>query len=87
MKPTAKFKIACIENDTVHLVDIGGPTDRSVTNDAEAVVEYVNMMHPGLRIVYLDSAGSIDELVHNDGFFIGYKHLPDVNGSLGKFFK
>lgn len=44
----------------------------SVTNDAEAVVREVNFAHPGKRIVYQDSDGFWDELIHDDGNFIEF---------------
>ena len=41
----------------------------SITNDAEAVVQTTNELYPGYRIVYMDTMGNWDELVHNDGVF------------------
>lgn len=76
----AKYEISSFEDDTVYIVDIGGPTDMSVTNDAENVVKEVARLFPNYHIVYMDSFGSIDELMHEDGKFTGFKHLPSVNG-------
>lgn len=55
--------------DTVYIRDLnlGG---KSVTNDAEAVVKEVNFVHPGKKIIYQDSDGCWDELVHVDGRFV-----------------
>jgi hypothetical protein len=44
----------------------------SVTNDAEAVVEEVHKYYPGKRIVYRDSHGDWDELMHAAGKFTGF---------------
>lgn len=55
----------------VFLVDMnqGG---RSVTNDAENVVREVNSHHPDCRIIYRDSDGIRDELIHENGVFKGF---------------
>lgn len=47
--------------------------NKSVTNDAEAVVREVNMAFPGKRIVYRDSEGDWAELAHNNGRFETFK--------------
>jgi hypothetical protein len=44
----------------------------SVTNDAEAVVREVSFAHPDKRIVYQDSDGFWDELIHYEGYFIKF---------------
>lgn len=63
----------------VWIRDCDGPV--SVTNDAEGVCQRVNRAYPGYRIVYQDSMGMWDELVHTNGKFEGFKsarHLdPD----------
>ena len=42
----------------------------SVTNDAEGVVAYYNnYLPPNTRIVYQDTMGNWDELVHDNGVF------------------
>jgi hypothetical protein len=50
--------------------DDGG---RSVTNDAERVCNELNAAMPGYRIMYLDTMGRWDELVHECGVFKEYK--------------
>lgn len=54
----------------------------SVTNDAEAVVEYIHTVVPGARVIYRDTIGEWDELAHRDGEFTGYVHydgpVPEV---------
>jgi len=52
-------------------LDAGG---KSVTNDAENVVQELNERHPGYRVIYKDSMGQWDELNHDNGKFIGYTH-------------
>lgn len=49
--------------------DLGG---RSVTNDAEAVCKEMHGRYPHHRIIYRDSDGRWDELVHRSGLFKGY---------------
>lgn len=46
--------------------------NRSVTNDAENVVKEINTLFPGKRIIYKDSNGDWDELLHTDGRFEGF---------------
>ena len=56
----------------VWITDDGGV--RSVTNDAEGVVSHLHRRFPGYRIIYRDSEGKWDELVHdNKGAFTGYR--------------
>ena len=44
----------------------------TVTNDAEAVVEYLHERFPGYRIVYRDTEGEWAELEHDRGVFTGF---------------
>jgi hypothetical protein len=55
---------------TVRITDLDGSV--SVTNDAEAVVRFVNARYPGHRIFYRDTMGNWDELVHANGIFTGF---------------
>lgn len=52
----------------------------SVTNDAENVVRSVNNDYPRRRIIYKDSSGQWDELVHEGGKFTRFsvykEYLP-----------
>lgn len=54
----------------------------SITNDAEAVVAEVHSNYPGRRIFYVDTEGRIDELLHEDGEFIGFAPGKDAYGAL-----
>jgi hypothetical protein len=54
----------------VFIVDLD--VGKSITNDAENVVEQVAKEYPGHRIIYRDTQGQWDELVHNDGEFVGF---------------
>jgi polysaccharide deacetylase 2 family uncharacterized protein YibQ len=69
MKST--FSITEIKDDRVVILDnnLGG---RSVTNDAENVVEYLYNVYGNRRIFYIDSEGILDELRHNKGEFVGF---------------
>jgi hypothetical protein len=44
----------------------------SVTNDAENVVADVLRQYPDHRIIYRDTMGQWDELVHFNGKFTGF---------------
>jgi len=63
----------------IAVVDLHGA--RSVTNDAEAVVENLKDVYGGLkgwRILYRDSMGNWDELRHNGETFTGFRNLSDT---------
>jgi hypothetical protein len=70
MKLRSTFTITSVTDDTVFLVD--QDEGMSVTNDAEQVVEYVNNLHPGKRIIYRDTEGRWDELLHDNGVFLDF---------------
>ena len=69
----AKFYVHKVTNDTVFIVDEDGPM--SITNDAEAVVDFVNQLYPQRKIVYCDTDGNWDELVHTNGKFLAFEPL------------
>ena len=56
----------------VWLVDNDSKGPKSVTNDAERVCLEVHKLHPDHRIIYRDSMGNWDELVHRNGYFNYY---------------
>lgn len=68
------YEIHKVSDEIVHIIDIddGGI---SVTNDAENVVAEVNNRYPNRRIIYRDSMGNWDELVHENGVFKSFKIL------------
>jgi hypothetical protein len=49
--------------------DLGGC---SVTNAARRVVDVLSWTHPGKRVVYRDSEGRWDEMIHNGGEFLRF---------------
>jgi hypothetical protein len=60
----------------IYVRDIGRFTARSVTNDAEYVVEQLYFefgITDETRIFYEDSEGQIDELLHIGARFLGFK--------------
>jgi hypothetical protein len=72
---TASFTIHAVTFDKVFIIDLD--IGKSITNDAEAVVEIVNKAFPNRRIIYKDSCGQWDELVHAKGSFVGFQHYSD----------
>ena len=66
----AQIQITSVQPDRIYLVDRDGPM--SVTNDAEAVVKFINDMYPGRRIIYCDTMGNWDELLHDNGRFTDF---------------
>jgi hypothetical protein len=73
----AKIKIIKhVRGNHIFIRDIGHISRRSVTNDAEYVVEQLYLdfgIDDDTRIFYEDSEGSIDELLHSGRKFRGFK--------------
>ena len=59
--------------DIVYIKDTG--TGKSVTNTAEEVTEEVFNKYGNKRIIYRDTDGTWDELVHRSGEFVDFKLL------------
>ena len=69
----ADYHIYNVTKEFVFLSDESLLTDTmSVTNDAEAVVEQLHAMYPTKRYVYTDTAGDVDELLHDGPTFTGF---------------
>jgi hypothetical protein len=66
----ADFTITCFTDSAVYIEDNDG--ELSVTNDAEAVVKYLDGKFYNRRIFYRDTMGSWDELVHSNGKFLKF---------------
>lgn len=76
-----KYRYAKVLPQMVWIIDLNDGA-MSVTNDAEAVCLQVYADLGDVRIIYRDSAGNWDELVHADGRFVGFNPggayaLPD----------
>lgn len=80
MSRRAQYHILSFTDDTVTIRDDW--TDRcncmTVTNDAERVVEELQKIPTvaGKRILYYDTEGQLDELLHRDGKFAGFAPGP-----------
>jgi hypothetical protein len=48
----------------------------TVTNDAEQVVKDLAPKLGKRRLLYIDSLGDLDEIVHRDGKFVGFSGGP-----------
>jgi hypothetical protein len=79
-KLRARYDVVKVEHDRVFIKDLndGGKT---ITNDAEAVVQEVHEEYPGRRIIYRDSLGQWDELCHHDGCFYAFLHYDEARPS------
>ena len=66
----AEFTVIEVTDEYIYIKDNCGPT-KSVTNDAEWVIEKLHNDYEisGRRVFYKDTAGEVDELVHNNGVF------------------
>lgn len=71
------YRITKVTDRVVHLIDNGD--GMSVTNNAENVVAEVFNQYPNRRIIYRDTMGNWDELLHNHGIFTNFGFL---NGDL-----
>ena len=63
----AVYDVVKVTNDTIFLVDRN--LGMSVTNDAENVVAEVVNEYGNKKVIYRDSMGNWDELVHTEGTF------------------
>ena len=70
MRSFAEYSIAKVSPEIVWIVDLDA--EKSVTNDAERVCEDLHYRYPGRRIIYRDTSGDWDELVHDAGVFRGF---------------
>jgi hypothetical protein len=61
----ASFHFVDLVGDIVHIQDDGG--QMSITNDAEAVYDYIQKIYPGVRLVYTDEYGERCELTTQNG--------------------
>lgn len=69
-EPRATYSLQFVARNEVLLRDSG--EGRSITNDAERVVQDVLARAPGHRIFYIDTMGNCDELVHDGAQFTGF---------------
>jgi hypothetical protein len=72
----AKYSVLKKTPTMVLLQDEMGLNDTclSVTNDAEEVVREINNWFPGIKIYYVDTLGTVDELLHINGRFTDFGH-------------
>ncbi len=80
---SSDFVIVGQDADCVFLVDLntGG---LSLTNDAESVVRLIFNRYGQKRIIYRDSEGRWDEMLHDKGVFIDYKPGDAETAERGK---
>lgn len=67
----------------LYIEDVGGPSNMSVTNDAETVVKALvgsEILTPGRKLYYFDSEGQLDEILIKDGKFAGFAPGPNRRG-------
>jgi len=71
----AQFELLDQEREYIFIRDVGHNSGRSVTNDAQYVVEqlYDYNIFDYTRIFYEDSEGRIDEILHSGKVFKGFK--------------
>jgi len=77
----ANYILVGTNDTTVYIADLN-LSAMSVTNDAEAVVAEIVPRFKGKRIVYKDSDGNWDELVHNGREFTGFAPSKAPEGLL-----
>lgn len=69
----AEYKILEITPTLILIEDTGRHHTKSVTNDAEWVVQQICKEYgTHRRIDYIDSMGQRDQLVHTNGVFTGF---------------
>lgn len=77
MRRQASWYVKSNKPDVIHIIDESNDTGSvSVTNDAENVVRAVVDRFGNKRILYTDTMGNVDELVHDNGVFTGFAPGP-----------
>jgi hypothetical protein len=85
MNRRSDYEVVLVEDDRVFIVDLD-LGNRSVTNDAEKVLEEINNNFPGKRLIYRDTLGNWDEIKMTSpfstetllvGFFPYNEEMPD----------
>lgn len=76
MKST--FNAIQITKDIIHVEDLCDGSCMSVTNDAEAVIDYLHKQFDltNKKVQYQDTDGQIDKLLHENGKFTGFASGP-----------
>ena len=75
----ASYTVQCIvtadpnEGTSAKLFIVDNDVGMTITNDAENVVKDVLSKYPEHRIIYQDTDGNWDELLHQNGEFAGFK--------------
>lgn len=77
----AEFEIVQVASDMIWIADVGREC-MSVTNDAEDVVQRIHAEFPGRRIIYRDTMGNWDELVHRGGAFTGFAPARELGARI-----
>lgn len=73
----ANYRIIRDTAEQLVIEDIGPWNEHpTVTNDAEWVVEQLAPQLRGRELLYFDSFGDCDRLVHRNGRFVGFQVLP-----------
>lgn len=73
----ALWDVVAITDEDYTIRDIGHLSGRSITNDAEWVVEQIVPVLGSRRLFYYDSMGNLDELLVRGGRFAGFAPGPD----------
>jgi hypothetical protein len=75
-RPLAQYSVKLVRRDVIAIVDVDG-SGITITNDAERVVAELAHLY-GLRdrrVIYRDTLGKWDELLHREGVFVGFALL------------
>jgi len=73
----ASFVVVFNESTPEVLVIRDLKTGQSITNDAQHVLNRLTALLNGRRLLYYDSDGHLDEILHRDGFFAGFAPGPN----------
>ncbi len=72
MRNQSRWSTERVDENTVWIVDVGHNSGKSVTNDAENVVQQILNLYGNRRIMYCDSDNRWDELLHDGNKFTGF---------------
>lgn len=76
--PESRYAVCLTTPAFVFIIDRNESGTLSVTNDAERVCKALAAEFGDRRIIYRDTSGDWDELVHANGVFVGFRAAREL---------
>jgi len=76
MSNPPNYDIVEDSDEYILIRDLGDDNCLSITKGAEIIVDELSMRLDGRKLYYIDSEGYIDQLLHENGMFMGFAPTP-----------